>query len=98
MRIEDTGGNVTYIIHNCDCGLTGDCEKCQPIYIPRIHNTEYIFPEAHEENFIDPGLEAFYRKKGYLRDDETWKEYRIRAIRDKSHRDLGEAWQILADI
>ncbi len=30
-RIEDTGGNVTYTIYNCDCGLTGGCWKCQPM-------------------------------------------------------------------
>lgn len=33
-RIEDTAGNVTYTIPNCDCGLTGGCWKCQPIHIP----------------------------------------------------------------
>jgi len=34
-RIEDTCGNVTYTIPNCDCGLTGGCDKCQSIFIPK---------------------------------------------------------------
>ena len=56
MRIEDTSGKVTYLITNCDCGLTGGCDKCQPIY----------FPETHEEDFLAPDLEEYYRKKGYF--------------------------------
>lgn len=68
-RIEDTAGNVTYTIPNCDCGLTGGCEKCQPICIPKYNRIEYIFPEPHEEKFLDPKLVEFYRKKGYLRED-----------------------------
>jgi len=58
-RIEDTAGNVTYTIPNCDCGLTGGCEKCKPLIMR--------------------------------------KQELIRIIRDKSHRDLGEAWQKLAE-
>jgi len=43
MRIEDTGGNVTYTIDDCDCGLTGGCNKCQPLHIPNS-NITYSFP------------------------------------------------------
>lgn len=65
-RIEDTAGNVTYTIPNCDCGLTGGCEKCQPIYTPKHSEIEYVFPEPHEERFMDENLKEFYRKKGLL--------------------------------
>ena len=63
-RIEDTVGNVTYTIPNCDCGLTGGCEKCQPINISRYGCRDYIFPEPREEHFMDENLKEFYRKKG----------------------------------
>lgn len=65
-RIEDTAGNVTYTIPDCDCGLTGGCEKCQPIHISRYGCRDYIFPETHEERFLDPNLIEFYKKKGYI--------------------------------
>jgi len=55
-RIEDTVGNVTYTIPNCDCGLTGGCEKCQPIHIPKHKSVSYIYPEPHEERFLDGNL------------------------------------------
>lgn len=66
-RIETTGGDVYYTIPYCDCGLTGGCEKCQPIYIPKHKSVEYIFPEPHEERFLAPSLEEFYKKKGYIK-------------------------------
>lgn len=50
-RIEDTAGNVTYTIPNCDCGLTGGCEKCRPIHIPKHKSVRYIYPEPYEERF-----------------------------------------------
>lgn len=65
-KIEDTVGNVTYTIPNCDCGLTGGCDKCQPLCIPRHSDVEYIFLETHEERFLSPDLERFYKKKGYI--------------------------------
>ncbi len=43
-RIEDTGGNITYTIDDCDCGLTGGCWKCQPIHIR---------PYPYENRFMD---------------------------------------------
>ncbi len=65
-RIEDTGGNITYTIDNCDCGLTGGCWKCQPIRISRYGCDGFNFPELHEEAFMDENLKDFYRKKGLL--------------------------------
>lgn len=69
MRIEDTAGNVTYTIPYCECGLTGGCEKCQPMKLAmqhRIFDGEmFVFPEPHEERFLAPDLVEFYRKKGY---------------------------------
>ncbi len=60
-RIEDTGGNITYTIDNCDCGLTGGCWKCQPIHISGYGSRDYLSPE-----FMDENLREFYRKKGLL--------------------------------
>lgn len=70
MRIEDTAGNATYTIPNCDCGLTGGCDKCQPIKLAMQHRIfggeMFIFPEPYEEKFLDENLKEFYRKKGLL--------------------------------
>lgn len=33
MQYETTGGDIILTIPNCDCGLTGGCEKCQPIVL-----------------------------------------------------------------
>jgi len=70
MRSEDTAGNTTYTIPYCDCGLTGGCNKCQPIKLAmqfRIFGGEaIIFPEPHEEKFMDENLREFYRKKDLL--------------------------------
>ena len=38
MRIEDTAGNIYIRPENCDCGLTGGCEKCRGIYLPKSNN------------------------------------------------------------
>lgn len=57
-RYEDTAGNIIITITQCGCGLTGGCEKCRPLIIP--------------------------------------KQILIREIREKSHRELGKAWQELA--
>ena len=66
-RIEDTIGNATYTIPNCDCGLTGGCDNCQPLRLAmqyRIFGGEvFIYPEP--ELPIPPALEAFYQKRGY---------------------------------
>ncbi len=62
-RIEDTAGNVTYTIPNCDCGLTGGCWKCQPLHIPFI-----VTP--YKIDFMDNNLREFYRKKGLLYNSE----------------------------
>jgi hypothetical protein len=38
MIIEDTAGNKLYwpeICPNCDCGQTGGCPKCRPVYVPK---------------------------------------------------------------
>ena len=68
MTQEDTAGNATYTIPSCDCGLTGGCEKCQPMPTPkhRYEEVEYVFPETREERFIDEDLRKFYEKKGYM--------------------------------
>ncbi len=55
MRIEDTAGNVTYTFSNCDCGLTGGCEKCQPLYIPKHSVVEYKpSPRFDPAKFYEP--------------------------------------------
>ena len=41
--IETTGGDTIITIPNCDCGLTGGCERCQPIVLPK-HPTTFTFP------------------------------------------------------
>ena len=66
MRIEDTAGNVAYIIPYCDCGLTGGCEKCQPLHMPEYNAIEYVFPEEPKNIPLGPALERFYKKKGYF--------------------------------
>lgn len=33
----DTAGNpIMKLIDNCDCGLTGGCEKCNPNFVKNI--------------------------------------------------------------
>ena len=34
-RIETTNGDVIITIDQCECGLTGGCDKCKPIIIPK---------------------------------------------------------------
>ena len=61
MRIEDTGGNITYTIDNCDCGLTGGCWKCQPIRISWMSNFYGLsYPEFDRAGkpLIDTRLEC----------------------------------------
>ena len=31
MKIDTAGNKIKEIIPNCNCGLTGGCEKCNPI-------------------------------------------------------------------
>lgn len=57
MRIEDTGGNVTYTIDNCDCGFTGGCNKCQPVHITNNYKPSprfgpNVFYEAPYPKFV----------------------------------------------
>lgn len=47
--IETTSGDKIIIIPNCDCGLTGGCAKCQPIFIPRYPSVILIKPSRYEE-------------------------------------------------
>ena len=42
-RIESTGGDVCITVDNCDCGLTGGCEKCQPIHFSTTENVVTTF-------------------------------------------------------
>lgn len=60
-RIETTGGDVYYTIPNCDCGLTGGCEKCQPLKV--FKEKESIYPCTREGEFLAPDLVEFYRKR-----------------------------------
>ncbi len=53
-RIEDTGGNVTYTIDDCDCGLTGGCWKCQPVHIPQSKVTYIPSPRFDPEVLASP--------------------------------------------
>ena len=85
-RYETTGGDVYYTIPYCDCGLTGGCNKCQPLHIsamppytnykpnPSFDGEQFyqrdIDPKTHEERFLDDDLREFYRKKGYLYEGE----------------------------
>jgi len=32
MKYDTAGNIIQEPIHNCDCGLTGGCEKCNPFY------------------------------------------------------------------
>ena len=52
--IETTGRDVYYAIFNCDCGLTGGCLKCQPIYIyePSPRFDPATFYEAPYPRFV----------------------------------------------
>lgn len=71
MRIEDTAGNVYIKPGNCDCGLTGGCEKCKGIFIPK-HPSIIVtaIKPSHYEEYV------FYRK----REIETHPEWGIRQI------------------
>ena len=67
--ITTTNGDRWYTFDECDCGLTCGCEKCIPTNFhesPKEDIKEYIFPETHEERFLSPDLERFYKKKGYI--------------------------------
>jgi len=48
MRIEDTAGNIYIKPGNCDCGLTGGCEKCRGVFIPKY--SEYYSPQYYTPN------------------------------------------------
>ncbi len=65
MRIEDTAGNIYLKDFNCDCGLTGGCERCQTIFIPK-------FPICSSD-FIKPKLEDI-RQKSIERYGEAWQK------------------------
>ena len=38
MRYEDAIGNIYIKVETCDCGLTGGCEKCREICLPKLSN------------------------------------------------------------
>jgi hypothetical protein len=84
MKIEDTGGNITYWIPNCGCGLTGGCEKCQPITIFK-YPTKVVTPQS------------FPLPQSNLRDNSQIHE-RLQEIHRKSHEKYGEAWRKLAEV
>lgn len=44
MQYETTGGDIIITIPNCDCGLTGGCEKCQPIILQKTPKITYTSP------------------------------------------------------
>ena len=41
-QFQTTSGDLIITIPNCDCGLTGGCEKCKTIIISK-QKTTYIF-------------------------------------------------------
>lgn len=47
MKIEDTVGDVYIKPENCDWGLTGGCEKCRGVFIPKYRDTYTFNPEVH---------------------------------------------------
>ncbi len=59
MKIEDTAGNITYWNPNCDCGLTGGCNKCRPF-------TESIQTKESKLQEI--------RRRSIKRYSEAWRE------------------------
>ena len=71
MRIEDTAGNITYIIPNCDCGLTGGCEKCQPIHIPKYNGHTLAEKLNFYEQTKEQKLRAM-RERSHERYGEAW--------------------------
>jgi len=67
----DTAGNVYLSIHNCDCGLTGGCPKCQTIVLPIVsYPTDWI-PTQKED--IQKKLEKI-RQSSIERYDEAWRK------------------------
>ena len=59
MRIEDTAGNVYIKPENCDCGLTGGCDKCRGYrynsnnrFYPSIPEY-YYFPQYYPVRYVD---------------------------------------------
>jgi len=44
MYYGTTGGDIIITIPNCDCGLTGGCEKCQPRILHKTPEVVYTPP------------------------------------------------------
>lgn len=66
-RIETTDGDVYYTKPNCDCGLTGGCDRCQPILMQRFRNLDLAPPFL--VGLVEKGMEdlkagryKFYKK------------------------------------
>ncbi len=75
----DTAGNpINELPGFCDCGLTGGCSKCNPfkefweedIKMAEMGMDEYNEIILREEQFLNPDLKEFYRKKGYKMPNE----------------------------
>ena len=45
---ELTNGDIMVTTPNCDCGLTGGCERCRPYIIPKHINCEDFIPLINE--------------------------------------------------
>ena len=78
---ELTNGDIAVTTPNCDCGSTGGCEKCRTKIIPK---------HIDVETFIAVFNEGWQEQTG-------WKYWKLREIRDKSHRELGKAWELLGE-
>ena len=57
-----TDGTEIVFNFQCDCGLTGGCEKCQPHIKP---SPKYVEVNFDIEEPLSPDLKEFYRRKGY---------------------------------
>ncbi len=57
-QYETTGGDIILTIPNCTCGLTGGCEKCQPIVIRKqrlIRSLPYPIKQVRIFQYDDRG-------------------------------------------
>lgn len=71
-RIETTGGDVYYTIPNCDCDLTGGCEKCQPFILPLTIDAESFLPLFNEQ-WKQQRLQEI-RKESHRRYGKAWQK------------------------
>ena len=45
MKIDTAGNQIIEPIQNCDCGLTGGCQKCNPNNFPPVRQYKKSLPD-----------------------------------------------------